>query len=115
KFNTSNVCQDHKALPSAESIVRLRAIRRLTGLIDPPCHPLPSPDAAASTASRPAVVTTRDRPSLGRDGANQGTDLPRAESEIFLQKGLDKPFRITRSDLPVRSKLLRAGLGPVFS
>jgi hypothetical protein len=34
----------------------------LTGLIDPPCHPLTSPDALASTASRPPLVTTRDRP-----------------------------------------------------
>src|SRR5436305_523463 len=50
-FNTSNGCQDHTALPYAESIVRLHAIRQLTGLVDPPCHPLTSPDAAASTAS----------------------------------------------------------------
>jgi hypothetical protein len=28
--------------------------------------------------------------------------LGQAETEIFLQKGLDKPFRKTRSDLPVR-------------
>src|SRR6266478_1012982 len=53
------------------SAVRLRAIRQLTALIDPPRHPLTSPDAAASTASRPALVTTRDRPSVGQDGANQ--------------------------------------------
>src|SRR5438034_6118163 len=63
--------QNHTTSPSAESIVRPRAIRQLTGLVDPPCHPLTSPDAAASTASRPAFVTTRDRPSLGRDSANQ--------------------------------------------
>src|SRR5436190_19576202 len=44
------------------SIVRLRAIRQLTGLVDPPCHPLTSPDAAASTASRPALVTLRTAP-----------------------------------------------------
>ena len=50
------------------SIVRLRAIRQLTGLVDPPCHPLTSPDAAASTASRPASVTIASRPSVGRDG-----------------------------------------------
>src|SRR5258705_12951519 len=41
------------------------------GPYDPPCHPLTSPDAAASTASRPASVTTRDRPSVGQDGATQ--------------------------------------------
>jgi hypothetical protein len=28
--------------------------------------------------------------------------LGQARREIFLQKGLDKPFRKTRSDLPVR-------------
>src|SRR5229473_551063 len=71
KFNTSNGCQNHTASPSAESIVRLRTIRQLTSLVDPPCHPLTSPDAAASTASRPALVTTRDRPSVGQDGATQ--------------------------------------------
>src|SRR5438874_10583042 len=73
--------QNHTTSPSADpstpkastgnSAVRLRAIRQLTGLVDPPCHPLTSPDALASTASRPAFVTTRDRPSLGRDSANQ--------------------------------------------
>src|SRR5260370_39640790 len=72
KFTTSNGCQNHTASQSAESIVRLRAIRQLTGLIDPPCHPLTSPDAAASTASRPAFVTTRDPPLLSR---RDGEDL----------------------------------------
>src|SRR5712664_4316027 len=47
------------------SAVRPRAIRQLTGLVDPPCHPLTSPDAAASTASRPASVTIAIRPSSG--------------------------------------------------
>jgi hypothetical protein len=53
------------------SIVRLRTIRQLTGHIDPPCHPLASPDAAASTASRPASVTIASRPSVGQDGTTQ--------------------------------------------
>src|SRR5213596_3041951 len=35
------------------------------GPYDPPCHPLTSPDAAASTASRPASVTIAIRPSSG--------------------------------------------------
>src|SRR5205809_2515682 len=47
------------------SAVRPRAIRQLTGLVDPPCHPLTSPDALASTASRPALVTIAIRPSSG--------------------------------------------------
>src|SRR5438876_5407753 len=35
------------------------------GPYDPPCHPLTSPDALASTASRPASVTIAIRPSSG--------------------------------------------------
>src|SRR5258705_8612670 len=88
KFNTSNGCQNHTASQSAESIVRLRAIRQLTGLIDPPCHPLTSPDAAASTASRPALVTTRDRPSC-RDGTARLSELiwVRPEQKYFFKWG----------------------------
>jgi hypothetical protein len=81
EFNTSNGCQNHTTSPSAAassqpkgfdgpSAVRLRTIRQLTGRIDPPCHPLASPDAAASTASRPAFVTCA-RPSVGQDGTTQ--------------------------------------------
>ena len=76
-------------MPSADSIVRLRAIRQLTGRIDPPCHPLTSPDAAASTASRPASVTIAIRPSVGRDGGGYRIDLGKTGTEIFLQRGLD--------------------------
>jgi hypothetical protein len=72
------------------SIVRLRAIRQLTGLVDPPCHPLTSPDAAASTASRPALVTTRDRPSCGTGRLGYASDLGQPKTEIFLQMGLDR-------------------------
>src|SRR5947208_14421789 len=61
--------QNHTTSPSAKSAVRPRAIRQLTGLVDPPCHPLTSPDAAASTASRPAFVTTRETPLLSRRDA----------------------------------------------
>src|SRR6202035_5192164 len=42
-------------------------------------------DALASTASRPALVTTRDRPSVGRDGERYRSDLGQAKTEIFLQ------------------------------
>jgi hypothetical protein len=89
EFNTSNGCQNHTALPSA--FVRLRAIRQLTGLVDPPCHPLTSPDAIASTASRPAFVTTRDPPLLSeRDGDGYRSDLGQPRTEIFLRRGLDR-------------------------
>src|ERR1700724_3235301 len=46
----------------------------------------------ASTASRPAFVTTRTPLLPGRDGANTTTDLGFWKSEIFLQKGLDSEF-----------------------
>src|SRR5947208_3221605 len=63
---TTRLCRPRQPVSAkgfdGPSAVRLRAIRRLTGLVDPPCHPLTSPDAAASTASRPALMTTRDTP-----------------------------------------------------
>src|SRR5439155_21172971 len=94
--------QNHTTSPSAESIVRLRAICQLTGLVDPPCHPLTSPDAVASTASRPAFVTTRDPPLCGTGWRDRGSDLGQTGNKIFLQKGLDSQTGKTRSDLPVR-------------
>ncbi len=81
ELDTSNGCQNDTSSPSAALRLsrRLRRAKRRSsachssahGPYDPPCHPLTSPDAAASTASRPALVTTRDRPSVGRDGTTQ--------------------------------------------
>ena len=65
---------------------------------DPPCHPLTSPGAAASTASRLASVTIASRPSVRRDGRGYRFDLGKARSGIFLQTGLDRQI----GDLPVR-------------
>src|SRR5258708_24715655 len=48
-----------------------------------------APDAAASTASRPALVTTRDRPSGGTRRLGYAADLGEAETKIFLISGLD--------------------------
>src|SRR5437899_579038 len=45
------------------------------GPYDPPCHPLTSPDAAASTASRPAFVTIAKRPSVGTGWLGYASDL----------------------------------------
>src|SRR5437762_13872205 len=84
------------------SAVRPRAIRQLTGLVDPPCHPLASPDAVASTASHPAFVTIAKRPSVGTGRLGYAADLAQAKTEIYLQKGLDRQTGKTRSDLPVR-------------
>ena len=47
-------------------------------------HALP-----ASTASRPALVTTRDRPSGGTRRLGYASDLGQAKTEIFLISGLD--------------------------
>src|SRR6476620_9814008 len=52
-------------------------------------------NAAASTASHPAFVTTAKRPSCReRTGRAGRTDLPDAESEIFFQMGLDDPNQL---------------------
>ncbi len=62
KFSTSNGCQNHTALPSAKSAVRLRAIRQLTGLNRPA---LPSPDIARRCRVHripPRVRDDRDTP-----------------------------------------------------
>jgi len=47
------------------------------------------PNAAASTASRPASVTIAIRPSVRRDGEAYRFDLGQAGTEIFLETGLD--------------------------
>src|SRR6266404_5201535 len=62
EFNTSNGCQNHTALPYANSAVRQRAVNRSR---DPALRSRHTPDAAASTASRPASVTIAIRPCKG--------------------------------------------------
>src|SRR6266852_46729 len=68
---------------------------------DPPCHPLTSPDALASTASRPALVTTRDRPS---DRNETVMDIRviwvSRERKYFLKWGWTRGSRKRASDLP---------------
>ena len=61
-----------------------------------------APDALASTASRPAFVTTRDPPLCGTGWRDHGIDLGQTGNKIYLQKGLDRHPGKTRSDLPVR-------------
>jgi hypothetical protein len=52
-------------------------------------------NAAASTASHPAFVTTAKRPSCReRTGRAGRTDLPDGESEIFFERGLDDPNQL---------------------
>src|SRR3979411_2201212 len=97
KFNTSNGCQDHTALPSAAIVVRLRAVDRSRVFRQPALRSRHAPAAAASTASHPASVTIAIRPSGGRDGEGSRTDLGQGEMKIFLQMGLDS----RTTDLPV--------------
>src|SRR5260370_41825890 len=54
-----------------------------------PCDCRCAPDALASTASRPALVTTRDRPSGGTGRLGYASDLGRTKTKIFLILGLD--------------------------
>jgi hypothetical protein len=62
-------------------------------------------DAAASTASHPAFVTTRDPPLLGDEMARAGrTDLPDELSEISFQTGLDDPNQF---EMAVKNRRLR--------
>ena len=66
--------------------------RRARSRENPPCEQHLAPDAAASTAFRPAFVTTRDPPLLSRrDSAEIATDLGVKESGIFLRRRLDDP------------------------
>jgi hypothetical protein len=71
---------------SADHLAR-RARSRITAL-----QTRFAPDALASTASRPAFVTTRDPPLLSRrDSTEKATDLGVKESGIFLRGRLDDP------------------------
>ena len=72
--------QDHTALPSASSALVFGTIR---------VHRIP-----------PRVRDVAQRPSVGRDGASSKFDLPDAQSEIFLQTGLDSSKVGGRADLP---------------
>ncbi len=81
RFDTSNGCQDHTALPYAATSFVQRAVdrSRKTAL-----RPRLRADAAASTASRPNVRDDHDTPLL-RAGITRicRGDLPDGESGIF--------------------------------
>jgi hypothetical protein len=87
EFNTSNGCQDHTTSPSAHApFVSAPLIAHGKPAL-PSRH---TPNAAASTASRPASVTIAIRPSVGRDGGGYRSDLGQVRTGIFLQRGLDR-------------------------
>src|ERR1700686_4568475 len=98
ELSTSNGCQNDTSSPPAALRLsqRLRRAKRRSsachssahGPYDPPCHPLTSPDAAASTASRPALVTTRDRPSDWDETARLSELIwVRREGKYFCKRG----------------------------
>jgi hypothetical protein len=73
----------------------LRAAGSLTSLARPATAI--RADALASTASRPAFVTTRDPPLLSeRDGAERAIDLRRGKAKYFPERGLDDPNHFER-------------------
>src|SRR5258705_691513 len=87
QLDISHGCQNHTVLPYAATSVIARRVRsRITA-----CEHASRLTLPASTASRPAFVTTRDPPLLSRrDGAERATDLGAMQSEIFLREGLDR-------------------------
>ena len=66
-----------------------------------PCRPaLPSPDIARRCRVHripPRVNDDGQRPSVGRDGGGYRSDLGKAGTEIFLQRGLDSNSAICPS------------------
>ena len=62
RLGTSNGCQDHTVLPYAQTSFVLRAFQ-IAHEVQLALRPPWRADAVASTTSRPAFVTTRDRPS----------------------------------------------------
>jgi hypothetical protein len=69
QLDTSNGCQDHTLLPYASAPFVCPPFDRSRVWLNPkPALQFTcAPDAAASTASRPASLTIRIRPSVGRD------------------------------------------------
>ena len=95
QFSTSNGCQDHTALPYASAPLVWRA---------PIAHGVPPCDRPrATTLPRPPhpAPNVRDdgqRPSVrARDSGKYAGDLPRKETGIFFQAGLDRWNRFDRA------------------
>jgi hypothetical protein len=61
-----------------------------------------APDAAASTASQPAFVTTAKRPFAGWDVASDSADFPDGLSKTFFAEGLDSPNHL---EMPAKISL----------
>ena len=106
RLGTSNGCQNHTPSPyAATSFVCVPLIAHGFWLNAKPALPSRvTPNAAASTASRPASLTIRIRPSVGRDGEGYIPESGEVKTGIFLMNGLDRQF----ADLPVGQSAERA-------
>jgi hypothetical protein len=119
QLDISNGCQDHTTSPYAATstttsashvlpaeilakALKRRSSARSNDYSQPklPCNPHWRANAAASTASHPASVTTRDPPLCGWDGGASRTDLGQEGRGIFFRMGLDTQI----TDLPVGQK-----------
>src|ERR1700694_2602203 len=92
QLDTSNGCQNHTTSPYASAPFACAPFDRSRVWLnpDPALQFTCAPDAAASTASRPASLTIRIRPSVGRDGGGYRFESGATKTEIFLQRGLDR-------------------------
>jgi hypothetical protein len=111
RLDTSNGCQDHTTWPYAArptprvstGLVPTRRSLTKSGLASvvsvpslrsrahesPPCDDVCAPDAAASTAPRPAFSDDRETPPLGgRDTGGCKGDLGETRSGLFLREGV---------------------------
>src|SRR5580765_8119497 len=122
RLGISNGCQDHTTSPYAatstnastghvlpakilaKALKRRSSARRFFAHRQSlPCDSILRANAAASTASHPAFVTTAKRPSCReRTGRAGRTDLPDGESEIFFAGGLDRILLICPSGASTR-------------
>ena len=92
-------CQNDTVLPYAKSADHPARRTPLTRFISP-CDYRCAPDAFTSTASRPALVTTRDRPSGGTRQRISELIWVGGKQKYFCKRGLTRFLKI-RSDLPV--------------
>src|ERR1700716_3454005 len=95
QLDTSNGRQNHTTSPyAATSFVSTPFDRSRVWLNPKPALQFTcAPNAAASTASRPASLTIRIRPSVGRDGRGYRFESGLREAEYFCKGGWTRGSR----------------------